>query len=209
MYIPKQNYHLVEKLCVKKYLTSLLQDLSDEINAIDSYLSASKKKKNLSNQLLTKNSEYKKLLSPYFRPISEELAQWMYADYDKNKNYPNQLIHHTPSGNFVRSKSEAMIHMLLTSHNIPFRYECALILGQSKIYPDFTIRHPKTGVIFYWEHFGLLDKSSYRQNMLSKLDQYTSNGIYPSIHLITTYETQDHPLTSATVEKIIQQYFEK
>ena len=37
-YIPKNNRHLAEQLCTKKYLTLLIQDLSDEIQAIDSYL---------------------------------------------------------------------------------------------------------------------------------------------------------------------------
>lgn len=206
-YIPKNNRHLAEQLCTKKYLTLLIQDLSDEIQAIDSYLAKNKRKKHRAQQLLLNNSECQKLLSAYFRPLSDELTQWMLSDYDKNTSYPKQLIHPTSSGGLVRSKSEAMIHMLLTSHQIPFRYECALELNDAITYPDFTIRHPKTGATFYWEHFGLMEKTSYRQNMLSKLQHYTSSGIIPSIQLITTYETSQNPLTSKTVENLITQYF--
>lgn len=39
-------------------------------------------------------------------------------------------------------------------HNEAFRYECLLKLGDSAYYPDFTIKHPKTGKTYYWEHFG-------------------------------------------------------
>lgn len=97
--------------------------------------------------------------------------------------------------------------MLLYTNKIPFRYECALHLGETVIYPDFTIRHPQTGETFYWEHFGLMNKPSYHQSMLAKLQLYTSHNIIPSIQLITTYETQEHPLNPAIVENIINQYF--
>lgn len=97
--------------------------------------------------------------------------------------------------------------MALFSNKIPFRYECALILGTTAIYPDFTIRHPKTGETYYWEHFGLMDEPSYCKNSCSKLQLYTTHGIIPSIHLITTYETHDNPLDMKTVERIIAEYF--
>lgn len=113
----------------------------------------------------------------------------------------------TVAGIRVRSKSEALITMLLYTNKIPFRYECALTLGETTVYPDFTIRHPETKKTFYWEHFGLMDQPYYAQNTYSKLKLYTDHGIYPSIHLLTTYETQDHPLDSLLVENLIQTYF--
>lgn len=61
----------------------------------------------------------------------------------------------------MRSKSEAMIVKVLKQNKIPYRYEAKLLFGDIEMYPDFTIRHPKTGQWFYWEHFGLLDKADY------------------------------------------------
>ena len=107
----------------------------------------------------------------------------------------------------TRSKSEAMIDMILYSHRIPFRYECALYLGNHPIFPDFTIRHPQTGETFYWEHFGMMDDALYAQNTASKLQLYISHGIIPSIHLITTYETKDHPLSIEVIQKTVEHYF--
>ena len=75
------------------------------------------------------------------------------------------------------------------------------------IYPDFTIRHPKTGETFYWEHFSLMDNPTYSKNACSKLQHYISSGIIPSIQLITTYETKDNPLSAEKVEKIVEEYF--
>lgn len=161
----------------------------------------------LQSQQLMKHPEYHQLLAPFFKPITKELQEWAEAEYVHNEYFMDQLIHKTYSGIMVRSKSEVMIDMLLFRNKIPFRYECALEIGDTLIYPDFTIRHPKSGEIFYWEHFGLMDKPDYCLHTISKLQLYTSHDIIPSINLITTYETQQHPLEIREIENIIQYYF--
>lgn len=205
-YIPKSNKQLAEKLAIKKYLSLLLEDLENEKKAIQSYLKHSSVHEK-SIDLITNHSEYQKLLKPYFSPLSEELSKWINAPYERNQKYSDQLVHKGSSGNYLRSKSESMIDMVLYIHKIPFRYECALSLGEATLFPDFTIRHPKTGEVFYWEHFGLMDNSEYAKNTYAKLQLYTNYGIIPSIQLITTYETKDHPLTADVIEKLVEDYF--
>jgi len=89
-----------------------------------------------------------------------------------------------------------------------FRYECALHLGGKVFYPDFTIKHPENDRIVYWEHFGLMDDEEYSKKAYTKLQVYNSYGIVPSIHLITTFETRDNPLSVKMVEKIVEYYFQ-
>ncbi len=127
--------------------------------------------------------------------------------YDQNPLFPEQRIHKCASGHLVRSKSEAIIDMVLYTNQVPFRYECALTLGKTVIYPDFTIRDPSSGKTYYWEHFGMMDQPSYAARTFSKLQLYTSFQIIPSIQLITTYETQEHPLNTETAEALVRQYF--
>lgn len=206
VYIPKANKQLAEQLATKKYLSLLLEDLESEKKAIHFYLRHNSSHRK-SEKLLTGDSEIKKLLTPYFLPVSEELSTWSKTEYKTNPNYPEQLVHKGSSGIFVRSKSESMIDMILYIHKIPFRYECALTLGEATIFPDFTIRHPKTGKFFYWEHFGLMDNPTYSKNAYAKLQLYTNHGIIPSVQLITTYETKEYPLTVETIEKIVENYF--
>lgn len=205
-YLPKKERKLAEQLAAKKYHTALLNDLQQEKKAVDLYLKYCPQSRQ-SEKLLTDTSGFQELLTPYFHSHSQELLNWMNASYDRSTKYPEQLIHKTLSGNLVRSKSESLIDMLLHIHQIPFRYECALQLDDFTLYPDFTLYHPHTGQIFYWEHFGRMDDPVYCKNTYSKLQLYSSHGIIPSIYLITTYETQEHPLSSDTVEKIINQYF--
>lgn len=185
----------------------MLENYKHEKMAIDFYLRHHNSNYKEVTQLLDDNSGLNELLTPYFKPLSQELLTWMKSPFETNTLYPELLIHKTISGNLVRSKSEALIDMSLYMHQIPFRYECALSLGDIILYPDFTIRHPHTGEYYYWEHFGLMDDESYSQKTYSKLQIYSSHGIIPSIQLITTYETKSNPITSELIEKIIEHYF--
>lgn len=207
VYIPKKDRHLAEQLAIKKYLSLLLEDLLHEKTAIDFYLRHHQNNVGKAHQLLTEASEYQRLLAPYFTPLSQELQDWENAPYEHNQQYQEQLIHKGCSGNLVRSKSESIIDTFLYINKIPFRYECALKMGEVTFFPDFTIRHPETGEVYYWEHFGLMDNSNYSKNTFSKLQFYTTHGIIPGIQLITTYETKENPLNSEIVEKIIRYYF--
>lgn len=207
VYIPKTNRVLAEQLAMKKYLSLVLKDLEQEKNALGYYLRHHANESSKAEELLTTIPGYRDLLFDFFTPKDQAAVEWMHAPYEKNSKFPEQLLHKTSAGIYVRSKSEAMIVMFLHMHKIPFRYECALNFGNITIHPDFTIRHPETGELFYWEHFGRMDDPVYAKNVPSKLQLYISNGIIPSIHLITTYETQDSPLSSEVIEKTIEHYF--
>lgn len=207
VYIPKKERTLAEQLAIKKYLTVQLEALQKEKYAIGRYLRHSNALTDQAGEFLLRNSEYRELLSPYFKLLSQELLDWTNSSYEKNPKFPDQLIHKTIDGTMVRSKSEALIAMFLCNNQIPYRYECALQLGETTIYPEFTIRHPKTGKIFYWEHFGMMEKTSYAQNAVSKIQLYLSNNIIPTINLIATYETKENPLNADMIEQLIKYYF--
>lgn len=205
-YIPKKDFSFAKTLAEKKYLSASLEDLLKEQNAIAAFLKhyyhyTSKV------QSLMENPVYREVITSSIKPLSDELASWACAVYDKNSSHPEQLRHSCFSGHSVRSKSEALIDQALFFHQIPFRYECVLKLDDLTFYPDFTIRHPETGQFIYWEHFGLMDSPSYSQSAFQKLQIYSSHGYIPTINLITSYETRNHPLTTEKIENLIQQYF--
>lgn len=52
-----------------------------------------------------------------------------------------------------------------------------------------------------------MERQSYASDNILKLQTYTENGIVPGIHLITTFETQENPLDSEWVERLIEYYF--
>ncbi len=205
VYIPKKEQQFAEKLATKKYLSLLCEDMRQEKDAIDFYLRHHKIGK--AEELLINESEYQKLLSSSFQSREKEKQDWINSQYEKCNKYPEKRIFKTASGNMVRSKSEVLIDMALYTNAIPFRYECELNLGEWTVYPDFTIKHPKTGKIYYWEHFGKMDDPKYNRNIGDRIQTYVNNGIIPSIDLIATYETLSQPLSIDDVENIVKEYF--
>ena len=206
-YLPKSKHHLAEQLAQKEYLSLHLQDMLQEKKALEQYFLHHLSAPSRAIEYQNSSPEHQKLLHTIYSSPSKDLVNWQNAPYERNQNYPEKLVHKTISGNLVRSKSEALIDMSLFNNNIPFRYECALKLGENILYPDFTILHPRTHKIYYWEHFGIMDDPSYAHRAINKLQTYIANGLIPNIHLITTYETKDTPLSSDMVNKIVNYYF--
>lgn len=205
--IHKSERPLAEKLALKRYLTEQLKEANTERNALNAYLHSHQKGPLPSEQMLTEHPEYQKLLSPYFKPRSEIISEWLSEPYETNTYKEHRKKFPTCSGVLVRSKSEVIIESILFKNHIPFRYECKLQLGEEDLFPDFTILHPKTCQLYYWEHLGLVEKPKYLQRSISKLYTYISNGIIPGHNLITTYETKDFPLDFNTIEEIVKYYF--
>lgn len=202
----ENNYKLAEKLARKKYLTCILKESIAQRNALSTYLRHLRKAKEGSQKILA-NSDYRKLLKSSFIPQQEELKMWVSEEYIPNPYHPEGRKFPSPSGHILRSKSETIIDMALSMHKIPFRYESPLQIDQTIYYPDFTIRHPETGQFYYWEHFGLVDQQDYLNGCLQKLRCYIRNGIIPTVNLITTYESNEYPLSPALIEALIQYYF--
>ena len=206
-YLPKRNRKIAEKLALKKYYVSRYEELSHQVKALKYYERQMKKVEGKADDLL-KHEEWRKLLEPMFSVEREDLKIWMEEKYEGGAGYPEHLVYKGSRGKYLRSKSEVIIDMMLYKYGIPFRYEDKLILDNGiYIYPDFTVRNPISGKRMYWEHFGLMDKQDYRNSACKKIRLYCDNGIIPSIDLIATFETVDHPLDVEKVEKIIQEFF--
>ena len=201
-YINIDNKILPQQLAQRQYYTFLIQQYEQEKADLEKYLSHLKKasiNNPLSSPILSK------LLSDF--SLSDNVKKWLSEPYHKNTKYPEKLIYKASSGNYVRSKSEIIIDSLLTQYHIPFRYECELIIDSQIFYPDFTIMHPGTGEIFYWEHLGMMDQDGYFNHAMNKLHTYIASDMIPTHNLILTYETSKRPLDISYIEQLIQFYF--
>ena len=107
----------------------------------------------------------------------------------------------------VRSKSEILIANALGRHNVPYKYECPIVLkGMGKIHPDFTALNVKRRKIYYWEHLGKLDDPDYARKNVFRINTYEKNGIFHGENLITTWETSTLPLDVKLVDELINHY---
>lgn len=215
-YLSKKEKQLALRLVRQKYLRYLMEDLQKEYEALQKCCGAWNKAGKA--EKLMSQSSYRKLLEEamsdkrYGRTAgvdAEKIDAWVSEEYATNPHHPENLKHYTISGHTVRSKSEVLIASCLHMHQVPFRYEAALEIGGKILYPDFTMLHPQTGEILYWEHFGLMDDAVYRNNALEKLATYGNNGIHPGGNLILTYEISDAPLSIREVEAIVRLRFEE
>lgn len=225
VYIPKEKRHLAEQLAYKNYLVLLKEELNGKLKIIENYLDECVDDDNANNKKLTSEkflasvpefSEKIRIQNKIF-PIAirndkntidkEFINIWLKETYNTNAKYEKNLVHKSISGNMVRSKSECLIDSNLFLNGIPFRYECELKLDEVTLYPDFTILHPKTGKIYYWEHFGLMDNNDYADKALKKIKTYINNKIIPNVNLIITYETKDNPIDMMYVMKVIEYFF--
>lgn len=118
--IPKSNRILAQDLAKKKLLEAQLADFKKEKCAISFYLRHHNCNDTQVDKLFAKDNEYLNLLSDFFKPLSQELDEWMQAPYIRSSNHPEHLIHKTCVGYNVRSKSESMICTYLSINQISF-----------------------------------------------------------------------------------------
>lgn len=207
-YIRKADKALAMELAKKNLYTMELKNLKKRRTATKLFLNHYVDEGQEIYALLEKNGGYKELLFPQFMPTDQKILAWVNEPYESTAPYPEKKKHKTIDGNLVRSKSESIIVSALVKYGIPYRYEPNLQLGDVTYYPDFVIMHPRTGKLFYIEHFGMIDDPHYNRSMYDKLQTYNRHGIYQDINLITFFETRDHPLDPLTVDRKIKEFLE-
>ena len=152
-------------------------------------------------ELLSPDSPYSTLL------LDHTLLNWENEPYHKSKDHPEHLIVPAPKGEYVRSKSEAIIAHALYENNIAYRYENVHNIAGISIATDFTIMHPRTRKIILWEHFGKSDDPKYQPTITFKLDKYLKAGYLPGKDIILTFEDSKTPLTIYDVQSVVKRYF--
>lgn len=206
IYLSKAKRKTAQKLALKKYLSIKLELLNAELKYLtktNRYVTMPLSKM----EKLLSDSAYLDLLSEYFVNSTLESHYWANTDYPKNNKHPENLTHPTVGGLLVRSKSESMIAIALSDNHIPFRYENLLRLDGKDYAPDFTILHPTTNRIYYWEHFGMMDNSVYCNDFSNKIKVYSKNGIILGDNLIASFESKTSPLNFQTINNLIKQNF--
>lgn len=203
---------LIVQLANKQYYKKLLPIIKKEHSTMKRFLDEYKPEEKY--QIFDKLCDGRKaIICPAFEKpemiIAKQVEKWKQEEWKQNKKYPEKLIYETDKGDYVRSKSEIIISNLLYANHdrCIYRYEAALTVHGITLYPDFTIMKIKTGEIYYWEHFGMMDDEEYVNKTLQKIKEYILAGIFPGKQLICTFESKNQPLSIKVVKELIKEYF--
>lgn len=124
------------------------------------------------------------------------------------KFYEEKMIHKTVRGELVRSKSEVIIANALHYNHLDYEYEPELKLEDKIKRPDFKVEDYDTGVVWYWEHCGMMTDPQYRRRWEDKKKFYEKNGIMEGKNLIVTYDDEKGGLDSDLIQRIIEETFD-
>ena len=114
-------------------------------------------------------------------------GEWGAREYEQSRYYEENKTVETSRGEFVRSKSEALILEQIYDAMIEVHYEQVQFINGIMIAPDFTFEGDD-GRPFYWEHVGLLDQPDYARRNYDKLKRYYYAGLVPGDNLILSFE---------------------
>lgn len=124
------------------------------------------------------------------------------------KFYEEKMIHKTVRGELVRSKSEVIIANALHYNGLDYEYEPELKLEDKVKRPDFKVEDYDTGVVWYWEHCGMMTDPQYKKRWEDKKKFYEKKGIIEGKNLIVTYDDENGGLDSDKIQKIIEDTFD-
>lgn len=203
-YLKKKEVNLARKIAQRDYDIILLQFAGKRLSAIEKFLE-DYEKSDLRHALNKVNPYRNELISSHYVSDEEFIKQWQNLEYEKKgfEDSTQEII--TEKGERVRSKSEKIIADKLYMLEIPYRYECPLVLeGNVKVYPDFTIVKMPERKEVYLEHFGMMDDVNYVNMVIHKLSTYEKNGIYLGVNLFLTFETSKRPLNVRALDEMIK-----
>ena len=124
------------------------------------------------------------------------------------KFYEEKMIHRTVRGELVRSKSEVIIANALHYNKLDYEYEPEIVLEGKVKRPDFKVEDYDTGIVWYWEHCGMMSDPNYKKRWEDKKKFYEKNGIVEGKNLIVTYDDEKGGLDSDLIQRIIEKAFD-
>lgn len=205
-----------DRITIQKYLQrwydeKVLKQISSEIMSLETFLATAEVTANQISKIFSNSSpKVKKYIKPVECSIEDYAADWSAIPYECKQMNQNITEYFTEKGERVRSKSELNIANALFKYNIPYKYECPLLLRSGvTIYPDFTVLNPYICEEVYWEHRGMMDDRDYAKHAVLRVKEYEKSGLFLGKNLIITEEISSAPLSTTEIEKIIGVYFRR
>lgn len=134
--------------------------------------------------------------------------EWMYQRYCENTSHLEYKTHLSESGNYVRSKSEALIMPLYEQRAIAFHYDELLRVPGGFISPDF-YWISGFGRMIVHEHVGRLDDPVYAEHHYKKMEIYRANGFELGRNLILSFDDENGNVNLALIGAMIDDMLQR
>lgn len=93
-------------------------------------------------------------------------------------------------------------------NKLDYEYEPEIVLEGKVKRPDFKVEDYDTGIVWYWEHCGMMSDPNYKKRWEDKKKFYEKNGIVEGKNLIVTYDDEKGGLDSDLIQRIIEKTFD-
>lgn len=222
-YIPRKQIESARKLAQRDYDRKMLSEILVQLKALKKFAAKYDARK-IEGYFETLHVARQSLVNPLMLPDKDFAERWQSVSYEGHPFEDSVGSLFTARGERVRSKSEIIIADTLFRLGIPYRYEYPYLLSKLeyvqekdcgkknlrhrsvRMFPDFTCLNIRTRREFIWEHFGLIDVSTYAENVDEKLKMYTANDFYYGHNLIITQETKAKALSPWIVERLARRF---
>ena len=197
------NKEVLFGLVRKRYITKALKIIDDDLSVLTK---AAERYREFDELSVMKDflEEHPKLTAAIQRDSKTD-EEWA-GNYVRKKDfYESDLTSLASDGTPMRSRGEVVIAEKLKHYGIPYKYEFDISteIPDLPYVPDFVIRRPRDGKVFFWEHFGEVNNEQYMRDNKRKLDDYELYGIVPWSNLIITYDTVDGGVNAPLIEAMI------
>ncbi len=210
VYLGKDKKEYIRQIAQKEYNVKL-RDKIEEYQMTLKKIFDLYNNKELENVYRKSHPARKEVIDPIISLPEQIIRQFNSIQYEsKGFRDDDTTEYYTAKCERVRSKSEKIVADELYRYKIPYKYEMPLQLKiQNKLvtfYPDFTVLNKRTGRKFIIEHLGMMDKMSYYDNAIQKIDIYEKNNILLGRDMILFHETANSPLNVTVIQKYIEEY---
>lgn len=210
VYLSKKEEKKIKIYLQKKYDMEVLKSVDEEIKNLKRFIEKGPKNIQIQNVYSECAKEIKEHILPIDITDKDFIEEWLAKPYEKKEISDDMPMYITEKGERVRSKSELNIANILYNMNIPYKYECPLVLLSGYvIHPDFTILDIRRRCEVYWEHRGMMDDEGYLKHTMQRIKDYIREGIMVGDRLIITEESSFMPLGTDEIKKIVRIIYEK
>ena len=229
----------ISRYAQKRYLRELRKVARKEIAQLEECLRILDSENSDINEVYSAlPDELRSFVEPLSMSDDDYAAQWQEGNLVvKRKRIHAEDDYHkfkTIRGDYVGSKSEAIIADRLFANNIPYHYEVAFtpeaepdssrpvfdaygrLVGfeaigfdpfdRDTLHPDFYVLNKRTRKAYFWEHLGRLSDPKYCTDNLNRLVRMIDAGFTIGEEILITHEDAHSPLRLESIDEIIEKF---